>query len=328
MVTVNNVQVQLDAAAESERIVEWLRTNVRRTLSKRGAVIGLSGGIDSSTVAHLCVRAFGPQRVIGVLLPEKDSSQDSARLAHVVADQLGIDTETVDLTPALEGMGCYSARDAAIKHIFPDYDPAIHGAKIVLPPKRLDSDHFNFFSVAVVDQMGNERKQRLPLDTYLQIVAASNMKQRMRTLTLYAFAERLDYAVIGTPNKNEHEQGFFVKNGDGAYDAGPIAHLFKTEVYQLAAYLGVDEEVQHRTPTTDTYSVEQTQEEFFWGVPFAIMDTLWHAQDQGMTVAEAAVACGLETEQVVRVWRDLESKKRATAYLRAAPLRLDAPPRN
>lgn len=327
MTASTGMSVRIDPAVESERIINWLRTNVRGRLNKRGAVIGLSGGIDSSTVAHLCARAFGPEHVIGILMPEKDSSPDSARLAHAIADQLGIRTETVDLTPALVGLGCYEYRDAAIKRVLPEYDPAIHGAKIVLPPRRLDSDHLNFFSVAIVDQDGNERKKRLPADAYLQIVAASNMKQRVRTLTLYYHAERLDYAVIGTPNKNEHEQGFFVKNGDGAYDIGPIAHLFKTEVYQIAAHLGVYEEVQRRTPTTDTYSIEQTQEEFFWGLPFAIMDSLWHAKEQGLTAEEAAAQGSLEPAQVQRVWRDIDSKARTTEYLRTAPLRMDAPER-
>lgn len=327
MTLANGITLQIDAAVESERIITWLRSQVRGALNKRGAVLGLSGGIDSSTVAHLCARAFGADNVLGVLLPEKDSSPDSARLGHAIADELGIRTETVDITPALEGLGCYTYRDEAIKRVFPDYDPVIHGAKIVLPPKRLDSDHLNFFSVAIVDGDGNERKKRLPIDAYLQIVAASNMKQRTRTQTLYYHAERLDRAVIGTPNKNEHEQGFFVKGGDGLYDIGPIAHLFKTEVYQLAAYLGVCEEVQRRTPTTDTYSVEQTQEEFFWGVPFAIMDTLWYAKEQGMTVEETAATSGLDAAQVQRVWRDLDNKARTTEYLRMGPIRLDAPTR-
>lgn len=319
------IDLRIDPAVESERIIHWLRMNVRERLNKRGAVVGLSGGIDSSTVAYLCQRAFGPKNVLGVLMPEQDSSPDSARLANAVADQLGIHTETVDITPALIGLGCYECRDAAIKRIFPEYDPAIHGAKIVLPPGRLDSDHLNFFSVAIVDQAGNERKKRLPFDAYLQIVAASNMKQRTRMLTLYYQAECHDYAVIGTPNKNEHEQGFFVKYGDGGADIQPIGHLFKTQVYQLAEYLGVVEEVRQRTPTTDTYSVEQTQEEFFFGLPFALLDQLWHAKEEDISVEDTAAALGLEPMQVERVWKDIDRKARTTEYLRMLPFRPAAP---
>jgi NAD+ synthase len=324
----HDITPQIDAAAECERIVEALRTTVYKQFRKRGAVLGLSGGVDSSTVAHLCRRAFGAEHVLGVLMPEQDSSPDSARLAHAVAEQLGIRTEIVDITPALRGLQCYERRDDAIKRVFPEYDPATHGAKIVLPANRLDSDRLNFFSVAIVDRDGNERKRRLPVDAYLQIVAASNMKQRVRMLTLYYFAERYDYAVIGTPNKNEHEQGFFVKYGDGGVDVQPIVHLYKTEVYQLAAYLGVPEEIRQRPPTSDTYSSESTQEEFFFGMPFATMDALWHAKEQGMTAEETAAASGLQPAQVQRVWNDLDGKARTTEYLRMPPVQLPPPQRH
>ncbi len=326
MTSATGIDLRIDAVAETERIVEWLRATVRDRLRKRGAVVGLSGGIDSSTVVHLCQRAFGAERVLGILMPERNSSSESGDLAHAVANQLGIRTETVDITPALDGLGCYEKRDEAIKRVFPEYDPATWGAKIVLPPNRLDSDRLNFFSVAVVDPQGEEHRKRLPVDAYLQIVAASNYKQRVRTTTLYYYADRYDYAVIGTPNKAEHEQGFFVKGGDGLYDCGPIAHLFKTQVFQLAEHLGVVEEVRTRTPTTDTYSVEQTQEEFFFGMPFALMDQLWLAKDRGMTAEEAAAAIGLEPVQVERGWRDIEQKGRTTDYLRTPPLRIDEAP--
>jgi NAD+ synthase len=326
MTAAAGIDLRINAAAETERIVAWLRATVHEGLRKRGAVVGLSGGIDSSTVAHLCQRAFGSERVIGILMPEKNSSPESGQLAHTVADQLGMRTETVDLTPALEGLGCYAKRDEAIKRVFPEYDPATYGAKITLPPHRLESDRLNFFSVAIVDPQGNEQRKRLPVDAYLQIVAASNMKQRTRTLMLYYYAERYDYAVIGTPNKAEHEQGFFVKGGDGLYDAAPIAHLFKTQVFQLAEHLDVVEDVRTRTPTTDTYSVEQTQEEFFFGMPFELMDRLWLAKEKGLSAEETAAALNLEPVQVERGWRDIEQKGRTTEYLRTPPLRIAEPP--
>ncbi len=322
MTATTAVDLRIDPAAETDTIISWLRTTVRERLRKRGAIVGLSGGIDSSTVVHLCQRAFGAERVIGLLMPEKNSSSESSRLGQAVADQLGIRTETVDLTAALEGLGCYEKRDAAIKRVFPEYDPATYGAKIVLPSQRMDSNRLNFFSVVITDPEGKEQRKRLPVDAYLQIVAASNMKQRMRTLTLYYYAELHDYAVIGTPNMAEHEQGFFVKGGDGLYDAGPIAHLFKTQVFQLAEYLGVVEEVRQRMPTTDTYTTEQSQEEFFFGLPFALMDRLWLAKEQGLSAEATAEALELEPVQVERAWRDIEQKARTTEYLRTPPLRM------
>jgi NAD+ synthase len=321
------ITLHIDVVAESERIVDALRATVRGRFRKRGAVLGLSGGVDSSTVAYACQRAFGAEHVLGVLMPEQDSSPDSARLAHEVAAQLGMRTQTVDITPALRALGCYERRDAAIKRVFPEYDPATHGAKIVVPPHRLNSDRFNFFSVAIVDRNGDEQKRRLPVDAYLEIVAASNMKQRVRMLTLYGFAERHDYAVIGTPNRDEHEQGFFVKYGDGGADVQPIVHLFKTEVYQLAAHLGVPAEICERPPTSDTYSAASSQEEFFFGLPFATLDALWFAKDQGLSAEQAAAACGLTPVQVERAWNDIDGKARTTEYLRAAPVQLTPPTR-
>jgi NAD+ synthase len=158
---------------------------------------------------------------------------------------------------------------------------------------------------------------------YLQIVAASNMKQRIRMLTLYYHAERLNYAVIGTGNKNEHMQGFFVKYGDGGADTKPIAHLYKTQVFQLAEYLGVPEGIRSRTPTTDTYPDEQTQEEFFFGLKFKTMDSIWYAKENNIPIEETAKVTGYTTEQIQRVWDDLDQKERTTEYLRMPPTEVE-----
>ena len=113
---------------------------------------------------------------------------------------------------------------------------------------------------------------------------------------LYYHAEALHYAVIGTPNKHEQEQGFFVKYGDGAGDVMPIGNLYKTQVYQLAEYLGVPKEIIDRTPTTDTYSAEQTQEEFFYQLPFTLMDRFWYGFENGYPAEEVADVMGETTK--------------------------------
>lgn len=310
--------IQIDAASETTRIVEQMRQVVGRDLRKQGGVIGISGGVDSSVCLALSARAFGPEKVLGVTMPESDSNPLSAALARRLARQFGIDYIVEDMTAALAGFGAYRRRDEAMNKVFPEYD-ATYKAKIVLPSALGAKDQLNVFQLTIISPEGTQKTERIPLREYLQIVAASNFKQRSRMSMLYYHADRLNYAVIGTGNKNEHEQGFFVKYGDGGADIKPIAHLFKTQVYQLAAYLGVPEEIRERTPTTDTYSAECTQEEFFFRVPFEIGDSVWYAMEKNVPVHEVAEALGLSEEQVVHIQNDIKRKIRATAYLRAEP---------
>jgi NAD+ synthase len=314
--------LELDPAAETERIVRWLRESMRG-LRRTGAVLGISGGIDSAVSFALCVRAFGPERVTALMLPEKDSDPESERLSRLLAEHFQVEPILECITPVLEGFGCYERRDAAIQRVFPEYDAAAgYKAKIVLPPNLLDGNTLNVFSLTVVTPSGQEVNQRLPPQEFAQIVAASDFKQRTRMAMLYYHAELRNYAVIGTPNKNEHGQGFFVKHGDGGSDLMPIVHLYKTQVYQLARYLDVPEIIQARTPTTDTYSAPSTQEEFFFRLPFATMDLLWYGQENQIPIEEVAQALGLTTLQVQRAYDDFTRKTRTTAYLRTPSLRL------
>lgn len=319
--------LRLDAAAEVERIAESLRRHVRQTFRRRGVVVGVSGGVDSATTLAVCERAFGAQRVLALLMPDKDSSPDSSRLGREAAEQYGVQWLEVNLTAALTAMGCYTRRDAAIQRVVKDFNPTQDTAKIVLPQDLLDRDTLNVFSVVVVRPDGSETRARLPLAEYREIVAASNMKQRTRMLTLYYYAEARDYAVIGTANKNEHDQGFFVKYGDSGVDIQSIAHLYKTQVYQLAEYLDVPAEIRGRPPTTDTYSAASTQEEFFFRLPFTLMDILYDAHERGLSAADAGRAFGMDEAQVARAYRDFDSKHRATEYLRMPPLLLEPPQR-
>jgi NAD+ synthase len=310
----------LDAAQECQAIVEQLKQVIHGTLHRQGAVVGISGGIDSSVVLALCARAFGPERVLGVLLPESESSDDSARLAHVLADQVGVSTVTENISAALQGFGCYVRRDEAIKRVIPEYEPG-WGAKITLAGDLLQQAALNVFRVTVTSPDGREFSKRLPMAEFAQIVAASNFKQRARMSMLYYHAEVRNYAVIGTANKNEYDLGFFVKYGDGGVDTQPIGHLFKTQVYQLARELNIPEEIQQRTPTTDTYPGGSTQEEFFYRVPFEILDAVWLGYEAGVAHAVIAQALDLQVEQVERIVADIASKQRATAYLRAEPVK-------
>jgi NAD+ synthase len=309
----------LDAEKETARLVEKLKDDVLHKLKKRGVVIGISGGIDSSVVLALCAKAFGPKRVLGILMPETDSSPDSLDLAKLVADAYGVGYEIENMSASLDGFKCYERRDEAIKNVFPEYDKS-YKAKIILPSNLLEKETLNLFSMTIISPDGEETTKRLPIKEYLQIVAASNFKQRSRMCMLYYHAESRNYAVIGTGNKNEHEQGFFVKHGDGGTDVKPIVHLFKTQVYQIAAELDIPKTIQERTPTSDTYSAEQTQEEFFFRLPFDLLDRIWFAWEKGIAAAEIASALDLKPEQVENVIHDIQRKIATTEYLRMSPL--------
>lgn len=303
-------------------MAEALQNAVFHTLHRRGGVIGVSGGVDSAVVLALAVRALGPERLVAMLLPEMESSPDSALLARRVCNQFGVTTVVEDVTGPLIGFGCYRRRDETIREIFPGYD-STYKLKITLPENLLSQGTLNIFSLSIVSPEGEEYRRRLKPEQLRHIVAATNFKQRSRSALLYYHAELRDYAVIGTSQRNEHDQGFFVKYGDGAVDVRPIGHLYKSQVYQLAEYFDIPEEIRLRAPTADTYSAETTQEEFFFRIPFEVMDLLWYAKEHQVPVSEAAEVMGLEEDQVLRVFADLEQKQRTTEYLRMAPLDLD-----
>lgn len=309
----------LDVPQTIGKITQWIRDTVQNRLRRRGVVVGISGGIDSSVVAALCVRALGSQRVLGLLLPEGESSPDSAMLAQQLAAQLDIQTITEDISVALAGAGCYQRRDEAIRRLFPQFNQDWK-SKITLPGNLLDEETLNVFYLTVVSPDGQEYKKRIPPAEFAQIMAASNFKQRTRMAMLYYHAEARNYAVVGTANKNEHDLGFFVKYGDGGVDLSPILHLFKSQVYQLAKEMEIPQEIQTRTPTSDTYSAGSTQEEFFFRLPFDILDTIWFGFEHGYPNDQIAAALGLTTSQVDRVVEDIQRKKRTTEYLRSQPI--------
>ena len=311
--------ININPAKEFEKITSKLKEDVTKKLKKRGAVVGISGGIDSSVVLALCAKTFGSERVLGVMMPENDSNPDSLKLAKKLSTKFNTKYVVENMTEALAGFGCYRRRDEAIKNVFPEFKNN-YKAKITLPTNLLEKETLNIFHLTIITPDDKIRSERLPLSEYLQIVAASNFKQRSRMSMLYYHAEAKNYAVIGTGNKNEHEQGFFVKYGDGGADIKPIAHLFKTQVFQLADYLEVPEEIRRRTPTTDTYSAEQTQEEFFFRVPFGILDRVWFGWEQGVPSKKIAEALELTEENVESIINDTQRKIRTTKYLRMEPL--------
>jgi len=309
--------LEIDAVRVTAEIEKAIREIIFQRLHRKGAVVGLSGGIDSSVTAALCVRALGKDRVFGLSMPEDESSHDSLKLARLLSDCLGITNVVENMGPALESVGCYRRRDEAIQKVIPEYGKGWK-SKIVLP-QLLDGPYYSLFSVVAESPMGETIRTRLTPEAYLGVVAATNFKQRVRKMMEYYHADRLWYAVAGTPNRLEYAQGFFVKNGDGSADFKPIAHLYKTQVYQLARYMGVPEQILWRPPTTDTYSLSQSQEEFYFSLPLELMDLCLYGKNHHVPAEQVSTATGMTVEKVKRVYGLIESKLSSTAYLHRPP---------
>ena len=313
----------LDEAVEIDNISARIRELLQKDLKKRGLVVAISGGVDSAVCAALAVKAVGTGKVFGLLLPEHDSSSQSVSLGEQVAQQLGIEYQVQNIAPTLEAIGCYEWRDAAIKTIFSDYTSEWKN-KIVIAGG--DEGKINYFQLVVQSPTGEVMQQRMDLKQYLQIVAATNYKQRIRKTVEYFHADRLNYAVVGTPNRLEYDQGFFVKNGDGSADIKPIAHLYKTQVYQLARYLQLPEAVCNALPTTDTYSMAQGQDEFYFALPYHQMDLALWAINHDVPAAELASVLDISEDRAAFIYKDIQAKRRTTRYLHAKPYLIEPVP--
>ena len=301
-------------------ITEATRKALQGKLKRRGLVVAISGGIDSSVSAALAVKAVGREKVFGLLLPEQDSADSSLDNGEILAQHLGIKYLKIDIAPTLEAIGCYAWRDDAIRTIFPEYQ-SDWKSKIAIQGGL--EGRINSFNLIVQNPDGHFFEAPMPLNAYRTIVAATSYKQRIRKTVEYFHADRLSYAVVGTPNRLEYDQGFFVKNGDGSADIKLIAHLYKSQVYTLAKYFDLPEIICNAIPSTDTYSLEQGQDEFYFSLPYQQMDIALWCYNNKKTTEDLAEYISIKTDLANYIYSDIENKRKATRYLHLPPVLIE-----
>lgn len=304
-----------DVPAVADALIDDIR-QVAQRFRRTGAIVALSGGIDSSVSVALAVRALGARRVRGITLPDKESSAETVGLARLSAESAGASFQAKDITPVLEALGCYADRLRVVRRLEPDFDPeAGDQFSVEFQPATGAGDRLQTFWLSVV-RGGVTTRHRLGGRDFLTIMAATNQKQRTRTMMTYRIADEENLIVIGTSNRLEIDQGFFVKFGDGCGEAFPLRYLLKSQVYDLAAYLGVPDEIRNRPPTTDTFSAPQSQEQYFYGTSVEMGDALWLAWHHGEPVAEVAERLQLAAADVEKFFGLYERRAGYAEYLR------------
>jgi NAD+ synthase len=314
----SNKILDLDPEPEIAGIAGFIREMTLSRFKRKGAVVGLSGGIDSAVTAALCVRALGAERVLALFLPEKESNPVSLEYGRAEAARLGIESIEADITPHLESFGVYARRNAVIREIYPEFGGGWR-FHLTLPQDLLERDRLNYYSITVEDPDGRRQSRRISPAQWQAISACQNIKQRTRMIVLYDHAERSKYLVAGTTNRSEAAQGFFVKHGDGGVDIEPLAHLYKTQVYRLANALQVTPEIIARAPSPDTYSLPVTDKEFYFCLDYSLLDLILYGYEHAVPVEEMEKTLDLRREEIERVFKDLRAKEQATWHLRTTP---------
>lgn len=314
--------LKIDPAQELEKLTKFIMEQVRGVFRRKGIVVGLSGGIDSACMAAIAVHTVGKERVVGLVLPEKESNPVSAEFATKHAENLGIEYRVIDVSPTVESVLNYSWRDEFVQKLIPEYKPG-YKYNITLPTDLLERDSYNFYRLQVQIPDGELKSVRLNLDEFRTITSFANIKIRARMLHLYNEAERRSLVVAGTTNRTEFILGDYCKYGDGGTDIEPFSYLYKNQIYQISEYLNVIPEIINRQPSPDTFSLPVSDQEFFFRIPFDKLDYLLYAWEHEIPADEVAKVLDLSEEAVKRAYKDFTSKNRATAHLREMPYTLD-----
>lgn len=308
-------RLRLDAEEAEATITAFLRRTLARSTRPEGFVVGLSGGVDSAVTLALAARAVGAERCGALLLPERDSAPESRELARSLADRLGVEAKVRPLTDTLQTLGVYRDQEEVLRELFPDFQTDWR-YRLVLPGDLRESRAMNVYSLEVHRPDDSRTRRRLSAAQLRRLQAASNVKQRLRMVLLYREAESSGRLVAGTTNLSEYDQGFFVQHGDGGVDLEPIAHLYKQQVRALAHHLGLPPEIADRPASPDTWSEPVGDDEFYFRLPYSLVDGILARERAGMDDATIASELELEIEQVERIRAELTRRREHSRELR------------
>lgn len=314
LIKIKNVEGKID------EITEFVKKEVFEIFEKKGIIIGLSGGIDSAITAALCAKSIGSEKILGLILPEKESDVNSKNLALQIAEKYNIETETIDITNILESFGVYENKEKIVKEKFQNYNEKCK-YRVVVPPKLENNIGIPFLEI--LDDKNALHKLKISSFDFLNLTAATSIKHRVRMTMLYNYAEKNNFTVVGTTNKTEYLQGYFVKYGDGGSDIEPLVHLYKTQIYQIANFLKLPEEIINQDASPDVWSFKTSDEEFFYAVPYNIVDLILYGRENNISISEIAKFSKIGSEKVEKLIQFQNQKQNKSQTMREKPHSID-----
>ena len=297
-------------------IENFLKEEILREFQKKGAVVGISGGIDSAVIASICARSINSNQVLGLIMPEKESDPTSQILAKKIANQLGIETKIIDITSILESFGVYDNKEKIIKEKFSNFNNNCKYS-VRVPSKFGNSVGIPFLEI--LDDKNEKHQIKISTSEFLTLTASSSIKHRVRMTLLYYYAEKNNFCVVGTTNKSEFLQGYFVKYGDGGTDIEPISNLYKSQIYQIGEFLKIPKEILEKDASPDIWSLKTSDEEFFYSVPYNVVDLILYARENKMTESEIEKVSDLPSEQIRRLIQFQNQKQVKSQHMREIP---------
>ena len=301
-------------------ITNFIKNEVFEIYQKKGVAVGLSGGIDSAITAALCTKSIGSEKILGLILPEKESDVNSKNLALQIAEKYNIETKSIDITNILESFGVYENKEKIVKQKFPNYNEKCK-YRVVVPPKLENNIGMPFLEI--LDDENILHKLKISSFDFLNLTAATSIKHRVRMTMLYNYAEKNNFTVVGTTNKTEYLQGYFVKYGDGGSDIEPLVHLYKTQIYQIANFLKLPEEIINQDASPDVWSFKTSDEEFFYAVPYNIVDLILYGREKNLSINEIAKFSNLGSEKIEKLIQFQNQKQNKSQTMREKPHSID-----